>query len=58
VNDQGRPERIELHKSSGSPRLDEAARQAVLRAVFKPFIENGRSVAAYAIVPIRFQLDS
>jgi protein TonB len=58
VNDKGRPERIEVHKSSGSARLDEAARQAVLRAVFKPFIEDGKSVAAYAIVPIRFQLDN
>jgi protein TonB len=58
VNDKGRPERIEVQKSSGSARLDEAARQAVLRAVFKPFIENGKPVAAYAIVPIRFQLDS
>lgn len=58
VNDKGRPERIEVQKSSGSARLDEAARQAVLRAVFKPFIEDGKSVAAYAIVPIRFQLDS
>lgn len=58
VNDKGRPERIEVHQSSGSPRLDEAARQAASRAVFKPFIEDGKPVAAYAIVPIRFQLDS
>lgn len=57
VNDKGRPERVEVQKSSGSARLDEAARQAVLRAVFKPFIEDGKAVAAYAIVPIKFQLD-
>jgi periplasmic protein TonB len=57
VNDKGRPERVEVQKTSGSARLDEAARQAVLRAVFKPFIEDGKAVAAYAIVPIRFQLD-
>jgi len=57
VNDKGRPERVEVQKGSGSARLDEAARQAVLRAVFKPFMEDGKAVAAYAIVPIRFQLD-
>jgi protein TonB len=58
VNDKGRPERVEVQKTSGSARLDEAARQAVLRAVFKPFIEDGKAVPAYAIVPIRFQLDN
>jgi protein TonB len=58
VNDKGRPERIEVQKSSGSTRLDEAARQSVSRAVFKPFIEDGKPVAAYAIVPIKFQLNS
>ncbi len=58
VNDKGRPEQIEVQKSSGSARLDEAARQAVSRALFKPFIEDGKPVAAYAIVPINFQLAS
>lgn len=57
VNEKGRPERVEVQTTSGSPRLDEAARQAVLRALFKPFIEDGKAVAAYAIVPIKFQLD-
>jgi len=58
VNDKGRPERVEVQQSSGSARLDEAARQAVLRALFKPFMEDGRPVPAYAVVPIRFQLDN
>lgn len=57
VNEKGRPERVELQKSSGSPRLDEAARQAVLRALFKPFIEDGKAVPAFAVVPINFQLE-
>ncbi|MGE5622450.1 MAG: energy transducer TonB, partial [Bacillota bacterium] len=57
VNDKGHPERVELQKSSGIARLDEAARKAVLRALFKPFIEDGKAVPAYAIVPINFQLD-
>lgn len=57
VNDKGRPERVDVQTTSGYARLDEAARQAVLRALFKPFMEDGKAVAAYAIVPIRFQLD-
>ncbi|MDB5794946.1 MAG: TonB family protein [Noviherbaspirillum sp.] len=57
VNEHGRPQRIEVQKSSGYERLDEAARQAASRAVFKPFMEDGKAVAAYAIVPVNFQLD-
>ncbi|HTN65302.1 MAG TPA: TonB family protein [Burkholderiaceae bacterium] len=57
INLKGRPEGVEIQTSSGSPRLDEAARQAVLRAVFKPHLENGQAVMVYAIVPIKFQLD-
>lgn len=58
VNDKGRPERIDLQQSSGSARLDEAARQAVQHALFKPHIEDGKAVAVYAIVPIKFELDT
>lgn len=58
VNERGRPERAEIQTSSGSMRLDDAARRAVLRAVFKPHIEDGRPIAVYAVIPIRFQLDS
>lgn len=58
VSEKGRPERIEIQKTSGSARLDDAARQAAQRAVFKPHVEDGRAVAVFAIIPIRFQLDS
>jgi protein TonB len=57
INAQGQAERIELQHSSGSARLDEAARQAVLRAVFQPYLENGRPVPVFALIPISFQLD-
>ena len=57
INELGRPERIEIVKSSDSARLDEAARQAVMRAVFKPYLENGRPLPVYALLPIRFHLD-
>lgn len=57
INLKGRPDQVEIQSSSGSARLDEAARQAVLRAVFKPHLEDGKPVMVYAIVPIKFQLD-
>ena len=57
ISEQGRAERIHILTSSDSPRLDEAARLAVQRALFKPYLENGRPLAVYAIVPIRFHLD-
>lgn len=58
VNAQGRPERVEVQKSSGTARLDEAGRQAVLRALFRPYIDDGQAVAVYVIVPINFQLNN
>ena len=57
VDRQGLAERIEVQKSSGFDRLDDAARQAVQQARFKPHLEDGRPVAVYAIVPITFRLD-
>ena len=56
VNDQGQAEQVLVQTSSGSARLDEAGRQAVLRAVFKPHLEDGRPVAVYVIVPLNFKL--
>ncbi|WP_395823417.1 energy transducer TonB [Collimonas sp.] len=56
INDKGLAERAEVQKSSGSSRLDEAARQAVMRALFKPYMEDGKALPVFAIVPINFQL--
>jgi periplasmic protein TonB len=58
VNVRGHAERIELQKSSGFNRLDEAARQAVQRAVFKPYLEDGKAIPVFAIIPIAFQLNN
>lgn len=57
INEKGRPEKVEIQRSSGFDRLDEAARQSALRAVFKPHMEDGRPVAVYTTVPIDFQLN-
>lgn len=57
VNDKGRTESVEVQTTSGSTRLDEAAKQALKRALFKPHTEDGKAAAVYAIVPITFKLN-
>jgi len=56
VNQAGRPEKVEVQKSSGYTRLDDAARAAAMRARFKPHRENGSAVAVYALVPVNFSI--
>ena len=56
VNEKGLAEKVLVQTSSGSSRLDEAGRQAALRALFKPHLEDGRAVAVYVLVPLNFQL--
>lgn len=56
VDENGRAKDIEVYRSSGHRPLDEAARDAVLRAVFKPYVENGVSHAAFVMIPIEFSL--
>lgn len=58
VNEKGMPDQVKVQTSSGSSRLDEAGRQAALRALFKPHVEDGHPVAVYVIVPLTFQLAS
>ena len=54
VDERGRAQTIDVVRSSGHSRLDEAARVAVLRALFKPHIENGIARTALVTVPIEF----
>lgn len=56
VNEKGLPSEVLVHKSSGSANLDEAGRQAVLRTLFKPYLENGKAVAVFVLVPLNFQI--
>jgi protein TonB len=56
VNEKGMPDQALVQTSSGSARLDEAGRQAALRALFKPHMVSGHAVAVYVIVPLNFQL--
>lgn len=56
IGEKGNAEQVTVQKSSGSANLDEAGRQAVLRALYKPHIEDGKAIPVYALVPINFQL--
>jgi protein TonB len=58
VNEKGRAERADIKKSSGSSRLDEAARKAVLRGLYKPYMEDGKAIAVTANIPITFNLNN
>lgn len=56
VNAQGHPVSVQLHASSGSSRLDNAAIEAVRRWRFVPARQGDTTVAAAVIVPIDFSL--
>ena len=58
VDAAGGVEGIEIHKSSGSQRLDDAALAAVKRWRFAPARMGDRPVSGVALVPIHFQLES
>lgn len=57
VSASGAAEKVEIGTSSGSRRLDEAARLAVELWKFVPARQGAGSVAAWVIVPITFALE-
>ncbi len=57
VDVDGKPLSVEIERSSGNRRLDDAARRQVLRKwMFRPAIRNGQAVQVYGIVPVNFTL--
>ncbi|WP_374518423.1 energy transducer TonB [Undibacterium squillarum] len=58
VNDKGQAEKIDIQQSSGSQRLDDAARIAIQRALFKPYFEDGKALAMIATATINFAIDN
>jgi protein TonB len=56
IGEKGLAEQVVIQQSSGSANLDEAGRQAALRALYKPHMEDGKHVPVYVLVPINFQL--
>lgn len=56
VTVDGQADEVQLHRSSGSPTLDEAASAAVRNWRFVPARQGETAVAAWVIVPIDFRL--
>lgn len=54
VDEQGRPVRVQVERSSGHERLDSAARIAVEKFLFRPYEVNGVARAAQVLIPIGF----
>jgi len=53
----GKIESVELQKSSGYPRLDEAALDATRASTCPPYVENGQAIRAAHTLPFNFTLD-
>jgi TonB family protein len=56
VNATGEAEAVGIQKSSGYPRLDEAALAALAQARFHPYVENGVAVSVYVPASLTFTL--
>jgi protein TonB len=56
VSAQGTPDQIQLLKSSGFARLDQAAQEAVGRWRFVPARQGKIAIAEWVDIPITFQL--
>jgi len=54
VDTSGRPAQIQLERSSGFERLDNAALEAVAKFLFRPYEVNGVKQAAQVLIPIGF----
>jgi periplasmic protein TonB len=57
IDERGNACNIEIENSSGYARLDHAAREAVSRAAFRPYIEGGAPRRALVLIPIEFALN-
>jgi len=56
IDEAGLPRTVQLAASSGYARLDDSALAAVRNARFKPCLENGVAVQAWAVIPLEFEL--
>ena len=57
VDVDGKPLSVEIERSSGNRRLDDAARRQVLRKwMFRPAIRDGQAIQVYGMVPVSFSL--
>jgi len=58
VDTAGVPQRVEVARSSGSERLDNAAAAAAMKALFRPHVIDGVAVPIWAVISTSFNLDA
>lgn len=58
IDEAGLPQQVQVSKSTGSSALDEAALNAVRKARFKPYTENGQPTPGWAFIPLSFDLEN
>jgi protein TonB len=58
VDARGAPQQMQLVRSSGSARLDEAALATVRATRFKPYTENGVALPFWVVMPLIFELEN
>jgi protein TonB len=54
IDVNGTAREVNVLRSSNFRLLDDAARTAVLNALFKPYVENGHALPVYVLIPIEF----
>ena len=57
IDERGLPATVQVSRSSGSSRLDDAALAAVKKWRFKPYTENAQPMAGWALIPVIFELE-
>ncbi len=58
VDQNGRPQDVQVMKSTGFPRLDQAAIEAIRKWAFSPAMQNGQAVQSWTRVQVAFQLQN
>ena len=54
IDERGRPAQVSVHRSSGHRVLDDAAHDAAVEALFRPYVEDGVVRQVFVLVPIEF----
>jgi protein TonB len=58
VDTNGRPLEVQVLRSSGFPRLDEAAVTAIRKWMFRAAVANGQNVQSWTRVQVQFKLEN
>ncbi|HEX5484810.1 MAG TPA: energy transducer TonB [Limnobacter sp.] len=57
IDERGHPIQVSVKQSSGFPRLDKAAENAVRNTPFEPYREGGLAQSVFVVIPISFRFE-